>query len=81
MQKKIKHDKIKIEIADNGTGTKEDLNKLFEPLFTTDKGRKISGLGLSICKEIIKSHDGNIYAENNNLGGLSIIIELPEHKE
>ena len=78
---KIKHDKIKIEIADNGTGTKEDLNKLFEPLFTTDKGRKISGLGLSICKEIIKSHDGNIHAENNNLGGLSIIIELPEHKE
>lgn len=78
---KIKHDKIKIEIKDNGTGTKEDLNKLFEPLFTTDKGRKISGLGLSICKEIIKSHEGNIYAENNDLGGLSIIIELPEYKE
>ena len=42
-----------------GTGeerpfSREDLNKLFEPLFTTDKGRKISGLGLSICKEVIK---------------------------
>lgn len=61
------------EVSDNGSGTKEDdLNKLFEPLFTTDKSRKISGLGLSICKEIIEMHQGSILAYNNNYGGLTI---------
>lgn len=69
--KKIK-DYYQFEISDNGTGTKEDLNKIFEPLFTTDKSRKISGLGLSICKEIIIKHGGSITAYNNDLGGLTI---------
>lgn len=76
-----KNGKIKIEIADNGTGCKEDLHKIFEPLYTTDKSRKISGLGLSICKEIVESHGGTIKAENNNLGGFSIIITIDAYKE
>lgn len=76
-----KDDKIRFEIADNGTGTKEDLEKIFEPLYTTDKSRKISGLGLSICKEIIESFSGTIKAENNKQGGLSIIFLLEEYKE
>lgn len=68
--------KIKFEIADNGTGCKEDLNNIFEPLFTTDKSRKISGLGLSICKQIVESHQGTIKAQNNKLGGFSIIFYI-----
>ena len=48
-----KNGKIKFEIADNGSGCKEDLVKIFDPLYTTDKIRKISGLCISICKEII----------------------------
>ncbi len=64
-------------ISDNGSGVKEEhLNKIFEPLFTTDQSRKISGLGLSICKEIIEVHDGEIYAENNQDGGLSIYFTI-----
>ncbi len=76
-----KNDKIKFEIADNGTGCKENLEKVFEPLYTTDKSRKISGLGLSICKEIILSHGGTIKAENNKLGGFSIIFTIDSYKE
>lgn len=76
-----KDDKIKIEIADNGCGTEEDLEKIFEPLYTTDKSRKISGLGLAICKEIITSHNGTIKAYNNKMGGLTITILLDEYKE
>lgn len=76
-----KSDKIKFEIADNGTGCKEDLQKIFEPLYTTDKSRKISGLGLSICKEIVESHNGTIKAENNKLGGFSIIFTIDHYKE
>jgi len=35
-----------------------------------------AGLGLSICKIRVKSHKGKIYAKNNSMGGLSIIIVL-----
>lgn len=66
-------DYYQFEISDNGIGTnEEDIKKIFIPLFTTDKSRKISGLGLSICKEIIEMHQGSISAYNNSLGGLTI---------
>jgi signal transduction histidine kinase len=76
-----KNGKIVFEIADNGTGCKEDLVKIFDPLYTTDTSRKISGLGLSICKEIIESHHGTIKAINNKLGGFSIIFTIDSYKE
>lgn len=79
--KEQKSGKIIFEIADNGTGCKDDLVKIFEPLYTTDKSRKISGLGLPICKEIVESHGGTIRAENNKLGGLSIIFDIDSCKE
>lgn len=74
-----KKGKIRFEVLDNAGGipNEEDLKKIFEPLYTTDPSRKISGLGLSICKQIISSHDGMIYAKNNSIGGLSIIFVLP----
>ena len=71
---------IRFEILDNGGGvkTETDLKRIFEPLYTTDPSRKISGLGLSICKQIISSFDGRIYAKNNKIGGLSIIFLIPK---
>ena len=70
---------IKIEVGDDGGGisNEKDLKRIFEPLYTTDASRKIPGLGLSICKEIISAHDGRIYAKNNDIGGLSIIFLIP----
>jgi len=76
-----KNGKIEFVIMDNGTGCQENLDKIFEPLYTTDKSRKISGLGLSICKEIIEAHHGIIRAENNKLGGFSIIFTIDKYKE
>lgn len=64
-------------ISDNGPGV--DINiieKIFDPLFTTDYSRKISGLGLSICKEFIKMHGGDIKAYNDD--GLVIEFTLPK---
>lgn len=75
-----KKDIIEFEIADNGEGSKE-LEKIFEPLYTTDPSRKLGGLGLSICKEVIESHEGTIRAENNKYKGLSIIFTIKEYKE
>ncbi len=71
---------IRFEIADDGGGIKDekDLKRIFEPLYTSDPSRKISGLGLSICKQIISSFDGRIYARNNDIGGLSIVFVIPK---
>lgn len=80
--------KIKIEVSkhkdkdlfvfsDNGTGVEKDrLEKIFEMLYTEDDARKVAGLGLAICKQIIESHEGKIWAENNQEGGLSIKFEI-----
>ncbi|MEG0909897.1 MAG: HAMP domain-containing sensor histidine kinase, partial [Bacilli bacterium] len=65
------------EIEDNGKGAEpEIIEKIFDPLFTTDTSRKISGLGLSICNQIVKIHGGTIKAINNNVGGLTIIFTI-----
>lgn len=66
-----------IIISDNGEGVDpEKLEVIFEPLYTSDQGRKVAGLGLAICKEIVESHGGEIYAEKSKLGGLAVVIEL-----
>ena len=72
-----KGNEILFTVSDNGGGVnKNDLNKIFEPLYTTDPARKIPGLGLSICKQIIELHGGTIEAKNNANKGLSISFTL-----
>lgn len=75
------NDKVKIIIADNGKGVKEEkMPHLFEQFYRGDESRNSkkdgSGLGLYICKYIIEAHDGTIEAKNSN--GFTICIELPE---
>lgn len=68
---------MRFQISDNGTGIpNEILSHIFESFFTSDDGRKVAGLGLSICKEIVEAHEGRIWAENNKGGGLSIYFEI-----
>lgn len=70
-------DKLFIKISDNGEGVEEEkLDVIFEPLYTSDQGRKVAGLGLAICREIIDGHEGKIYASESELGGLAVWIEL-----
>lgn len=69
--------KVYINIADSGDGVAEEkLDIIFEPLYTSDEGRKVAGLGLAICREIIDSHGGKIYARPSEYGGLEICIEI-----
>ncbi len=75
-------DYLRISIEDTGPGVSEEsLNKLFDRLYRTDRARSRemggSGLGLSICKSIIVAHQGKIWAENSETGGLRIVIQLP----
>lgn len=65
---------VLIEIIDSGPGIPEDdLEKIFEPLFTSKSTG--TGLGLNICKSIIEQHKGTIYAQNNPT---TFCIELPK---
>lgn len=72
---------VYFHINDSGEGVpEENLELIFEPLYTSDEGRKLAGLGLSICREIIDAHSGIIYAQHSDLGGLEVIIELDRKK-
>ncbi len=74
-------DNVYFHINDNGEGVpEENLELIFEPLYTSDEGRKVAGLGLSICREIIDAHSGRIYAQKSDLGGLEVVIELDRKK-
>ena len=70
-------------ISDTGRGIPaEDIPHIFERFFrhsrsTSDKTVQGSGLGLSIVKWIIDSHQGTIIAENNSAGGTKFTVRLP----
>ena len=74
----VEGEKVLITIRDNGTGiSKEDLDKIFDPFYTTKKIGEGSGLGLSITYGIIEKHNGKIDV-NSVLGkGTEFKIELP----
>ena len=75
------HLRLYFHIHDNGAGVpEENMGLIFEPLFTSDEGRQVAGLGLSICREIIDSHSGRIFARKSDLGGLEVCIELDRKK-
>ena len=75
---------VKISITDQGIGiSKENLNKIFDPYFSTkDMGtQKGMGLGLSICHSIIKKHNGDIVAESIAGTGTDLHCYLPASEE
>ena len=69
--------KLEIAVADTGVGiTKEVMDKLWTPLFTTKA--KGMGLGLSICKRIIDAHEGKISAESTLGEGTPFTVTIPK---
>ncbi len=65
-----------VRIADDGPGLSEEVaDRVFEP-FVSTKETGI-GLGLSICRQIVESHDGRIFAGNGPHGGAEFRILLP----
>jgi len=67
---------VRVSVRDFGLGIdKENLERLFQPFFTT-KGSGL-GMGLAISKSIIEAHGGRIWAENNPEVGATFVFELP----
>ena len=71
---------IRLSIQDSGVGIScEDINKLFDPFFSTKEGGM--GLGLSIAHRIIDQHHGKIEVESTPGEGTLFTVWLPIHKE
>lgn len=69
---------VEFEISDNGIGIAEDqLQAIFDPFFTLKKIRQGTGLGLTVCYNIIEQHQGKIVAKLNSKEGMKFIISLP----
>jgi nitrogen fixation negative regulator NifL len=69
---------VAIEFADTGEGiTAENLEKLWEPFFTTKPEGKGTGLGLAICRRIVEDHGGTIDIQSQVGRGTTIRIVLP----
>jgi signal transduction histidine kinase len=73
---------VLVSIADTGSGIGEqDLDRVFNPLFTTKSGGM--GMGLSICRSIIEAHDGRIWVAPNRphgaVEGPAYLVE-PRHR-
>ncbi len=75
---------LQLLFEDSGPGVPPAaLPRLFDRLYRVDPSRSRdsggSGLGLSICRQIVEHHNGRIWAEKSSLGGLAVGLELPRN--
>ena len=78
----LNNDGCIIIIEDNGPGIPDkNYEDVFKPFFSLDPSRNKlkgeSGLGLSITRDIIRSHGGDVKLSKSSYGGLKSIIQLP----
>jgi signal transduction histidine kinase len=75
-------DKVRLSVEDTGVGiTKENIDRLFKnDAFTTigTKNEKGTGLGLTICKELVELNNGKIWVESTPNVGSKFFVELPK---
>lgn len=76
-------DTVEVKVSDTGTGIAPDqLRQIFEPFFTTKQpdeyGRGGTGLGLSVCRQIIEQHHGRIRVESVVGKGSTFTVKLPK---
>jgi len=77
---------IELSVADTGVGIPPDrLRLIFEPFYTTKEpdanGHGGTGLGLSVCRQIVEQHQGRIRVESLVGKGSTFIIKLPVQAE
>ena len=73
---------VRLVISDTGSGiAAEDVDKVFDPFYTTKDPGKGTGLGLSISQSIIESFGGKIEVESKEGEGSSFIMNFPIKKK
>jgi PAS domain S-box-containing protein len=71
-------DRIEIQVSDTGVGIpEEDVERIFEPFFTSKADGKGVGLGLSVAYGIIRQHHGEIHIHSKVGQGTRFSIQLP----
>jgi len=70
------NDGVRVSVIDRGSGiAAADLERVFEPFVTTKADGM--GLGLAVCRTIVQSHGGRLWATNNAEGGATVQFGLP----
>ena len=79
---KTRENKIRVSVSDTGNGVSKELfPSLFEPFNRLDKANSNiqgTGIGLSICKQLVKQMNGDIGVFNNSDKGLTFWVEFEE---
>ncbi len=77
----ISHDGfVELLIDDDGPGVEQELReRIFEPLFTTRRGRGALGMGLARASAVVERHGGTLSVERSPLGGARFAIRIPLH--
>jgi two-component system NtrC family sensor kinase len=69
---------IVVEVADSGPGIlEEDLERIMDPFFTTKPVGQGTGLGLSVCRNIVELHHGIFTICNRKAGGAAVLMYFP----
>ncbi len=69
---------VRVTVADTGCGIeRENFARLFDPFFTTKAKGQGSGLGLSICRDIVQGHAGRIDVTSEPGAGSQFTVHLP----
>jgi signal transduction histidine kinase len=69
---------VKFSFRDEGIGIpEEELDKIFDPFFSTRRPGEAIGMGLSVCEKIMQEHNGKISAESKEGEYTKIILEFP----
>lgn len=69
---------IALQVRDSGKGLSEtDLQRLFEPFYTTKPSGVGLGLGLAICRDLVAEFGGELQAHNHPEGGACFVLTVP----
>lgn len=73
---------VTIKIRDNGTGIKKDeLERIFDPFYSTKETGKGTGLGLSVTLGIVESHQGRITVDSEVNKFTEFVVKLPMERK
>lgn len=73
---------VEVAVADTGPGIPAEIrSKVFEPFFSTKPRGQGTGLGLPICRDIVREHGGDIRLESRVEGGTAVTVWLPGAEE
>jgi PAS domain S-box-containing protein len=75
----IEQNEMRIGVLDCGVGLPDDVEILFQPFHTTKEGGL--GMGLAICRTLVTSHGGRLWAERRAERGAAFYVALPLGKE